>query len=223
MQQALQIAIDGPAGAGKSTVARLVAKRLKAKYIDTGAMYRAVGWLATVAGVDVKNEEQILRLALSAHFILTDTGIDVNGNHLRDEIRSVHVSALASSIAQLGSVREVLVDKQRQLAGFQSVVMDGRDIGTHVLPNADVKIFLTASVEKRVERRYEELKQKGEIPSLKTLEREIIDRDFNDKNRRFAPLRLAPDAYHLDTTNLTMEQVVEQIMQLCRTKIGGEE
>jgi cytidylate kinase len=219
----IQVAIDGPAGAGKSTVAKLVAKQLGAKYIDTGAMYRAVGWLVSTNHVDVKDEEQVLRLAESLRFSFTDSGIQVNGFQLTNEIRTEQISAFASAIAKIGGVREVLVEKQRQLAGLQSVVMDGRDVGTHVLPNANIKIFLTASVEKRVERRFKELKRKGEQPSLETLKQEIMDRDHNDKNRQFAPLCKAEDAILLDTTDLTMDQVVDQILQLCRTKLGGEE
>jgi cytidylate kinase len=219
----IQVAIDGPAGAGKSTVAKLVAKQLGVKYIDTGAMYRAVGWLVSTKNIDAKNEEEVLRLAESSRFRLTDSGIEVNGFHLTNEIRTEQISALASSIATLGGVREVLVDKQRQLAGEQSVVMDGRDVGTHILPNANIKIFLTASVEKRVERRFKELKNKGHNPSLDTLREEIIQRDFNDKNRQFAPLTRASDAILLDTTDLTTTQVVNQIIQLCRTKLGGGE
>jgi CMP/dCMP kinase len=219
----IQVAIDGPAGAGKSTVAKLVARQLGAKYIDTGAMYRAVGWLAINEDIDPENEEEIIHLAESLRFTLTDSGIQVNGYHLTSEIRTEKISAIASAIATLGGVREVLVDKQRRLAGEQSVVMDGRDVGTHVLPNANIKIFLTASIDKRVERRFHELKKKGEAPSLDSLRQEVIQRDFNDKNRQFAPLRRAADAILLDTTDMTTKQVVNQIIQLCRTKLGGEE
>lgn len=219
----IQVAIDGPAGAGKSTVAKLVAKQLGVKYIDTGAMYRAVGWLALNKQIDPYNEEEILRLAESLRFTLTDSGIQVNEWHLTNEIRTEKISATASAIATLGGVREVLVDKQRQLAGEQSVVMDGRDVGTHILPDANIKIFLTASIDKRVERRYHELKKKGAAPSIENLRQEVIQRDYNDKNRQFAPLRRASDAILLDTTNMTTKQVVNQIIQLCRTKLGGEE
>lgn len=219
----IQVAIDGPAGAGKSTVAKLVAKQLGVKYIDTGAMYRAVGWLALNKHIDPDDEEEILRLAESLRFTLTDSGIEVNGYHLTNEIRTEKISAMASAIAALGGVREVLVDKQRQLAGEQSVVMDGRDVGTHVLPNANIKIYLTASIDKRVERRYHELKKKGAAPSFESLRQEVIQRDYNDKNREFAPLCRAADAILLDTTDMTTKQVVSQIIQLCRTKLGGEE
>jgi cytidylate kinase len=219
----IQVAIDGPAGAGKSTVAKLVAKQLGAKYIDTGAMYRAVGWLVSNEQADIQNEEQVLHLAESLRFSFTDFGIEVNGTHLTTEIRTEKISALASAIAKIGGVREVLVSKQRELAGIHSVVMDGRDIGTHVLPNADVKIFLTASVEKRVERRFKELKRKGQKPSLSVLRKEIVERDNNDKNRQVAPLCKADDAVLLDTTDLKMSEVVNRILRLCRTKVGGEE
>lgn len=219
----IQVAIDGPAGAGKSTVAKLVAKQLGVKYIDTGAMYRAVGWLALHNHIDPSNEEEILRLTESLRFTLTDSGIQVNEYHLTNEIRTEKISAIASAIATIGGVREVLVDKQRKLAGEQSVVMDGRDVGTHILPNANVKIFLTASIEKRVERRYHELKKKGAAPSLESLRQEVIQRDDNDKNRKFAPLTRAEDAILLDTTDMTTKQVVDQIIQLCRTKLGGGE
>jgi cytidylate kinase len=219
----IQVAIDGPAGAGKSTVAKLVAKQLGVKYIDTGAMYRAVGWLALHNHIDPSNEKAILQLTESLRFTLTDSGIQVNEYHLTNEIRTEKISAIASAIATIGGVREVLVDKQRKLAGEQSVVMDGRDVGTHILPNANIKIFLTASIEKRVERRYHELKKKGAAPSLESLRQEVIQRDDNDKNRKFAPLTRAEDAILLDTTDMTTKQVVDQIIQLCRTKLGGGE
>jgi cytidylate kinase len=219
----IQVAIDGPAGAGKSTVAKLVAKELDIKYIDTGAMYRAVAWLLLAREMDANDEAAVVKLTESLQFTLMDTGIKVNGHHLTDEIRTGKISAVASSIATLGGVREVLVSKQQQLAGVQSVVMDGRDVGTHILPDADVKIFLTASVEIRVKRRFSELTQKGQQPDIDVLRQEIIQRDYNDKHRTVAPLHRAPDAILVDTSDLTLEQVVGQIIELCRTKWGARE
>jgi cytidylate kinase len=219
----IQVAIDGPAGAGKSTVAKLVAKELDIKYIDTGAMYRAVAWLLLEKAIDANDETAVVQLTESLQFTLMDTGIKVNGRHLTDEIRTGEISAIASSIASLAGVRKVLVEKQQQLAGVQSVVMDGRDVGTHILPHADVKIFLTASIDTRVKRRFSELVQRGQQPDLDVLRQEIIQRDYNDRHRPVAPLHRAPDAILVDTTELTLEQVVAQIIELCRTKWGARE
>ncbi len=217
------VAIDGPAGAGKSTVARLVAKRLGITYVDTGAMYRAIAWRALQEKIDLSQEEQIAALAKSTQFTLEDEGIRVNGVWLKEEIRTSEVSQLASMIASMAAVRKVLVQKQQEIAANQGVVMDGRDIGTQVLPNANLKVFLTASIEERARRRYLEMNAKGIRVDREKLIEEIRQRDERDQNRQHAPLRQAPDAILVDTTHLTLNEVVEKILELCRTKVGKTE
>lgn len=217
------VAIDGPAGAGKSTVARKVADFFGFTYVDTGAMYRAIAWKALQDGVDLDQELAITKLAESLHFELDPKGIRVNGLQLTDEIRTPQVSTMASAVATMVGVRQVLVKKQQEIARIQNVVMDGRDIGTHVLPDADLKIFLTASIEERAMRRYKELIHKGLTADLKTLQEEIRRRDENDQNRAHAPLRQAEDAVLVDTTNRSFEEVVESIIQLCQHQMGATE
>jgi cytidylate kinase len=217
------VAIDGPAGAGKSTVARQVAERLGLTYVDTGAMYRALAWKALRDGVNIEDEEAVAHLAESITFTLEPAGIGVNGITLKDEIRTPQVSQLASTVATMPRVRRILVNKQQEIAERQSVVMDGRDIGTHVLPNADVKIFLTASIEERARRRCKELLAKGIPADLESLQEQIRRRDENDRNRAYAPLRQAEDAILIDTTNRSVQEAVEVILQHCRNKLGGEE
>lgn len=217
------VAIDGPAGAGKSTVARQVADRLGLTYVDTGAMYRAIAWKALQDGVNIEDEEAVTQLAESITFQLDPAGIRLNGLRLTDEIRTPKVSALASAVAKVPGVRRVLVNKQQEIAKQQSVVMDGRDIGTHVLPDADVKIFLTASIEERARRRYKELIEKGIPADLAELQQDIRRRDENDRSRTYAPLTQAEDAIFIDTTHQSIEEAVEEILQLCRNQMGGEE
>ncbi|WP_044640258.1 (d)CMP kinase [Risungbinella massiliensis] len=217
-----QVAIDGPAGAGKSTVARQVAKNLGFTFVDSGAMYRAIAWMILQEGGQV-SEPKAYQLAQNSHFSLHPQGVIVNGRVLTDELRSPDVSNLASTIATMPRVRQALVVKQQEIAEQESVVMDGRDIGSHVLPNADLKVFLTASIEERAKRRLEDLAQKGLSVDLETLKTEIAARDLNDQTREFSPLIQAEDAYLLDTTQMTIPQVVEKILVLCRTKMGGEE
>ncbi|MBD1371644.1 (d)CMP kinase [Hazenella sp. IB182357] len=218
-----QVAIDGPAGAGKSTVARRLADKLGAVYVDTGAMYRAIAWRVLQDGIELMNEKKISSLAEALTITLDTDGVYVDGLKLTDEIRSNQVSLLASDIAKIAGVRKALVKKQQLISQSQAVVMDGRDIGTHVLPHADVKIFLTASIEARAQRRYQELRAKGESTQLEVIHKEIADRDENDRKRTFAPLRQAEDALFVETTSLTIEEVTEMIFQLCRNKLGGEE
>ncbi|WP_124727311.1 (d)CMP kinase [Staphylospora marina] len=217
------VAIDGPAGAGKSTVARKVADRLGITYVDTGAMYRALAWKALSENMDTDNEEDITHLAEGIRFSLDPNGIRVNGIPLSDEIRTPEVSNEASKIAKMPGVRRILVNKQQEIAATQHVVMDGRDIGTHVLPDADVKIFLTASIDERARRRFEELTAKGLSPDFDRIREEIRRRDENDRTRVHSPLRQAEDAIRIDTTGRSVDEVVETILRLCRNKMGGEE
>ncbi|MBA4495624.1 (d)CMP kinase [Paenactinomyces guangxiensis] len=217
------VAIDGPAGAGKSTVARRVADHLEITYVDTGAMYRSIAWKLLREKVNAADEAAVTQLAESMTFALDPAGICVDGTRLTDEIRTPQVTALASTVAKMAGVRRALVRKQQEIAERQSVVMDGRDIGTHVLPHADVKIFLTASIEERARRRYKELLDKGISADLESLKEDICRRDENDRTRQYAPLRQAEDAILIDTTNQSISEAVEVILQLCRNKLGGEE
>ena len=214
----INIAIDGPAGAGKSTVARLVAERLGFVYVDTGAMYRAVALKALETGLDPEQVEQIAQMAagLDIRLIPGDRGIQVlvDGRDVTEQIREPRVSRAVSEIARIPRVRELLVLKQREMAKRKGVVMDGRDIGTHVMPDAEVKVFLTASVKERAARRYAELKAKNETVTLEQLERDIAMRDRMDEQREVSPLRKAEDAVLLDTTGMTIPQVVERVLQL---------
>lgn len=225
----LTIAIDGPAGAGKSTVARLIAERLRYTYIDTGAMYRSLTLFALDQKVDVHDEEALLQLLQQMDIKLeTDhqtQRVFVNGQNVTEEIRRRDVTNQVSFVASHRKVREAMVRLQQELALRKGVVMDGRDIGTHVLPQADVKIFLSASIEERAKRRYRELKQKGQQVSLEQLKEEIRSRDHMDSNREVAPLIKADDAYEIDTTLLTIEEVVKHILQIVnqrKEEVGGE-
>ena len=204
------IAVDGPAGAGKSTVSKICAARLGYTYIDTGAMYRAVALKGLLSGKTIdKNliSDIDIRLDESARVFL-------DGREVTKEIRTPQVSRAASDVAKFGFVRKKLTDLQREMAAQGSVIMDGRDIGTQVLPNADLKIFLTATVEERARRRFEELKSKGLAADLAQIEKEITLRDKQDSEREIAPLAQAEDAVLLDSTHLTIEQVVEKILRL---------
>ncbi|UVI33617.1 (d)CMP kinase [Paenibacillus spongiae] len=217
----MNVAIDGPAGAGKSTVARKVAEQLGYVYIDTGAMYRAVTLAANRAGVD-PDEPDRLGTLISGLDIRLEPGVNgqtvlLNGENVTEEIRSRDVTLRVSKVASHEAVRAKLVDLQRKLASAKGVVMDGRDIGSNVLPDAELKVFLTASVQTRALRRFQELTEDQKVP-LAQLEQEIADRDRSDEQRVHAPLVRAKDAVVVDSTDLTVDQVVEVIIDLSRTK-----
>ena len=210
------IAIDGPAGAGKSTVARLVAKRLGYIYIDTGAMYRAVAWAVQSRQISPADQVSIANLtrdlAIKLYYINEQQRIAVDGQDITEEIRSPEISRMVSEVAQISAVRSALLDLQRNMARDGGVVMDGRDIGTHVLPNADTKIFLTASIDERARRRWLELQQKGFEADKDQLKQEIAQRDKMDSERLLAPLRQAPDAILIDTSAMTAEEAAQAII-----------
>lgn len=211
------IAIDGPAGAGKSTVAKIVAEKLGYTYIDTGAMYRGVAWKTLRDDKDAP-DEAILRAVrdIDVRLACTESGtrVTVDGTDVTAEIRTPEVTHIVSRVAALGPVREKMVELQRAMAADGAVVMDGRDIGTNVLPNADVKIFLTASVEERARRRYDEMVAKGYAVDFDELKDEIAARDKQDSERAISPLRQAEDAVLLDSTALTIDEVVARILEL---------
>lgn len=212
------IAIDGPAGAGKSTIAKLVAKELNAIYIDTGAMYRAMALYLLRNHIDIEDEKALEECVASAdisiRFADGEQQVWLNGENVNGLIRTEEVSAMASVSSAKGVVRVKLVDLQRKLAEDHDVVMDGRDIGTHVLPGAKPKIFLTASSKVRAKRRYDELTARGEVCDPDTIEKDIIERDERDKNREISPLRQAEDAILVDTSDMTIDQVKEKIISL---------
>ncbi|MDN4594198.1 (d)CMP kinase [Polycladomyces subterraneus] len=221
--KSFSVAIDGPAGAGKSTVARKVAERLGLTYVDTGAMYRAITWKVLREQVDPSDEVAVTRLAQQAKIDIHPTDIWVDGVRVTEEIRSPEVTARVSAVARIPGVREALVEKQRAIAQTTGVVMDGRDIGTYVLPDADVKVFLTASIEERARRRHLEMMRRGFSADLEELKEAIRRRDEADTTREHAPLRKADDAVEIDTTSHSINDVVERILELCRTKVGGGE
>ena len=218
------IAIDGPAGAGKSTMARACAKALGYLYVDTGAIYRTVGYYMRLMGIGPKDRDGIARLIDEVNIeIRYEDGVQhmiLNGTDVTDEIRTPEMSMYASGVSAQPCVRAFLLDMQRELARTQNVVMDGRDIGTVVLPDAQVKIFLTADIKVRAERRLAELQAKGEKTSLQKVLAEMQARDKQDSERAAAPLRQAKDEVLLDTSALTPEAAVDAILSIVRGKLA---
>jgi cytidylate kinase len=211
----MNIAIDGPAGAGKSTIARLAAKKLGYIYVDTGAMYRTIALYVIEKNVDYNNEE-LLNTALKdvnieIKYVDGEQQVWLNGENVSGSIRNEEVGNMASTVAAKKSVRAKLLQLQRDIAEKNNVIMDGRDIGTFVLPNAECKIYLTASVKVRAKRRYDELLAKGEAPVLEKIEADIEKRDYQDMNRDIAPLKQADDAIYLDSSDMTIQEVVDKI------------
>jgi len=216
-----QIAIDGPAGAGKSTIAKRVAKEKGFIYVDTGAMYRGLAVHFLQKGIRPQETDKIAEACKDAEITIGyEAGtqqIYLNGVNITAKLRGEEVGNMASVSSALPPVREKLLELQRQLARTRDVVMDGRDIGTHVLPDADVKVFLTASVKTRAKRRYDELKEKGVTNiSYTEVEKAIIERDERDMNRPIAPLKQAADAVQIDSSEMFKEEVVEAILKFCR-------
>ena len=215
------IAIDGPAGAGKSSIAKALSKRLGYIYIDTGAMYRAVAFFFVENnvsdGTDSRIESLLEKLEISIKYEDGAQKVILNGEDVTGKLRLEEIGKLASKFSAIGSVREKLVALQRKLAQKENVVMDGRDIGTVVLPNADLKIYLSASSKVRAKRRYLELLEKGHTDlDINEIEDEIIKRDEADMNREISPLKQADDAYYLDSSDMTLEEVVSKILSMVK-------
>ena len=220
------IAIDGPAGAGKSTIARRVAKELSFIYVDTGAMYRAMALYLLRREVNKDDTEQIGNICQDAEISIEyqngEQIVLLNDENVNSYLRTEEVGNMASVSSAVPRVREKLLSLQRKLARDMSVVMDGRDIGTTILPDADVKIYLTASSLTRAKRRYLELQEKGPVCNLDEIQKDIEERDQRDMNREISPLRQAEDAVLVDSSDLTIQQVVDRILQIFRSKTAGE-
>ncbi len=219
----ISVAIDGPAGAGKSTIARKVAQELGCLYVDTGAIYRTVGLYALRKGADPKNEGAVVPLLeeLKVEMQVESYGIQhmyLNGEDVTAQIREPEISRCASEVSALPHVRAFLLDMQRELAMTRSVVMDGRDIGTVVLPDATVKIFLTASPEVRAMRRWKELREKGNTDTYEEVLRDVIQRDYDDSHRAIAPLRQAEDAVLADTSELDLEESIQLLLNIVKER-----
>ena len=220
MSRSYNIAIDGPAGAGKSTVAKRIARELNYIYVDTGAMYRVMALYLIHNQVDSRDQAAIAEACryadISIEYQDGEQVVLLNGENVNAYLRTEEVGNMASVSSAVPEVRLKLVELQRRLAAKADVVMDGRDIGTYVLPDADVKIYLTASSRTRAERRFLELKEKGGNRSLDEIEQDIVERDRRDMSREFAPLRQAEDAVLVDSSDMTADEVVERIISLCR-------
>nr|WP_298568615.1 (d)CMP kinase [uncultured Mogibacterium sp.] len=214
----IRIAIDGPGGAGKSTIAKMVAEKMNMEYIDTGAMYRAIGWMFSKNNVNTEDSAEVQDV-LNRTAIDFDNGkIFLNGEDISGEIRTPEISKAASVCSKLPEVRSKLVALQREIAEGKSVVMDGRDIGTNVLPNAEVKIFLTADPMVRAKRRYDQLLESGKEADLNSIFEDIKERDYQDTHRELNPLQQAEDAVLLDTSDMTINQVLDEIMKMAEGK-----
>lgn len=213
------IAIDGPAGAGKSTIAKAVAKKMKLIYVDTGAMYRAMALFMLRQGVNPQDGEAVSQKCSEADITIGyEAGVQVvylNGENVNAYLRTEEVGNMASVISSQPAVRKKLVELQQALAAKSDCIMDGRDIGTCVLPNAQVKIYLTASSDVRAKRRFEELAAKGESCDLTKIKADIEERDYRDMHREHSPLRQAEDAVLVDTSDMTVEEVIEKIVDMC--------
>lgn len=215
----LVIAIDGPAGAGKSTISKLIAKNLGINYIDTGAMYRAITYKCIKEDINVNDIQRVVDLCSRTDVDFVDNYIYLDGQRLNEEIRTLQVSSRVSDVAKIPQVREFLLEKQREIGKRSDVILDGRDVGTHIFPDAKYKFFLNASAQERGRRRYQELIDKGQSVALEEIIEDIKKRDYIDSTREVAPLVKADDAIEVDTTSMTIDQVVTYISDMVR-RIG---
>ena len=222
----INVALDGPSGAGKSTIAKALARRLGYVYVDTGAMYRAIGLYVTRAGVPTDSKEEVVPLleniTVELEYVDGVQRVLLNGEDVSDQIRTPEISMAASNVSAIPEVRTFLLELQRSIARKNSIIMDGRDIGTVILPNADVKVFMTASPEERAKRRYEELIAKGQDVNYDDILKDINQRDYNDSHRAAAPLKKADDAYELDTTGMSIDEVVDSIEKLIDKRLRAD-
>jgi CMP/dCMP kinase len=220
------IAIDGPAGAGKSTIAGSIAKKLEYIYVDTGAMYRAMALFMLRRGIYAGDEEAVSKACNQAEvtieYIDGEQQVILNGENVTELLRTEEVGKAASTVAKYNAVRTKMVQLQKNLAASSNVIMDGRDIGTVVLPNADLKVYLTASTKERALRRWRELKSKGILRDVKEIEADIKKRDYQDMNRENSPLRQAEDAVLVDSSHLTIDEVIDKIILLFKEKYSGD-
>lgn len=212
----ISIAIDGPVGAGKSTVARMVAERLGYKYVDTGAMYRALGWKAVSMGIPLSDEDALVDILDRMRIDFDGDKVFLNGEEITDRIRAPEVGGWGSIVATHRKVREKMVEIQKDIGSRKGVVMEGRDIGTVVIPDAELKIYLDASLEERARRRFLELKGMGYDLELEGIKRDIMERDRRDMERECGALRMASDAIYIDSTDMDVEEVVRRIEGLAR-------
>ena len=215
----ISIAIDGPSAAGKSSIAKIVAKKLDYIYIDTGAMYRCVGYYCLQNNIDLNNETAVSAALKNIKITMdSDNHVYLNDYDVSNQIRQDEISMSASLVSSYQDVREFLVKQQRQMANVGGVILDGRDIGTVVLPDAKLKIYQNASVETRAKRRYLENKQRGLAADLETIKKDIEQRDYQDMNRKISPLKKADDAIALDTSNLSIDEVVNEVLKLAKQR-----
>lgn len=222
----VNIAIDGPSGAGKSTIAKAIAKKIEYVYVDTGALYRSIAYFMIENGIDVKNSDEVCgnleKINVSLKYVDGSQRVILNGEDVSELIRTPEISMGASAVSALPPVREFLFGLQQNIAKENNIIMDGRDIGTVVLPNADVKIFLTASAEKRAERRFKELREKGDTSTYEEVLNDIIKRDYDDSHREIAPLKKAEDAVEVDSSEMTLEEVVEHISAIITNSVSAQ-
>ena len=216
MDKLIRIAVDGPSGAGKSTIAKAVAAELGIDYIDTGAMYRAIGYKMKLVGIEDGGDARFVQVLDDTDIDFADGNIILDGETVNDLIRTPEMSERASRFSAIPAVRAKLVELQRGMGMKKSVIMDGRDIGTNVLKDAEYKFFLTATAEERAERRYKELKEKGENISFEEVLEDIKQRDYRDMTRELNPLKKADDALEVDTTGLSIEEVTDRIVKEIR-------
>lgn len=222
----IKIAIDGPSGSGKSTVAKTVSARLRIVYVDTGALYRSIGYYVREKGADPTDADGVAALLpgikLDIKYENGSQFVYLNGENLGDRIREPEISMYASAVSAIGAVRDFLLETQRDIARKNSVIMDGRDIGTVILPDADVKIFMTASPEARAKRRFDELVSKGIDVSYEEVIRDMTERDANDAGRDIAPCVPAEDAVMLDNSNCDREQCAEKVIEIIKSRVGDK-